>query len=138
MTKKFLKFPQPQKPHDLETYVSFPGNLLKGTFMYIFSTDVGTLFAFFVRNATSGKLHPSGWSGWSGRSRARSVRAARICQKFVRNPNPSEIYQKSKSSQKFKNNFIFMNLIRNHATASFHCIYTLNTLQTLLLQVHVK
>ena len=30
-----------------------------------------------------------------------------------------------------------MNLIRNHATASFHCIYTLNTLQTLLLQVHV-
>ena len=44
MTKKFLRFPQPRKPrkprkpHDLETYVSFPGNLLKRTFMYIFST----------------------------------------------------------------------------------------------------
>ena len=40
--KKFLRFPgpqprKPQKRHDLETYVSFPGNLLKRTFMYIFS-----------------------------------------------------------------------------------------------------
>ena len=40
--KNFLRFPgpqprKPQKRHDLETYVSFPGNLLKRTFMYIFS-----------------------------------------------------------------------------------------------------
>ena len=28
---------KPRTPHDLETYVSFPGNLLKRTFMYIFS-----------------------------------------------------------------------------------------------------
>ena len=28
---------KPRKLHDLETYVSFPGNLLKRTFMYIFS-----------------------------------------------------------------------------------------------------
>ena len=51
MTKKFLSFPQPrkpQKPHDLETYVSFPGNLLKRTFMYIFTSTTKLLSRFPV------------------------------------------------------------------------------------------